>query len=220
MDNIEYEVERGNRKNVYILIRDGKILIRVPKRFPEYKIRNIIKEKEKWILEKLNEYKTFKRQETHYKEGEKFYILGNEYLLSFYETDKKRAYVEIKNEKICLYIPKGIELDEKQIKTILEKFYLKLAKLEIPEILDLVTKRVGLFPKSFAIKNMKRAWGNCNSKKEIHLNKNLVKYSKKAIYYVCLHEVCHLKYMNHSKEFWKMVSNYMPDYKLVQKELK
>ena len=67
---------------------------------------------------------------------------------------------------------------------------------------------------------MKRAWGNCNSKKEIHLNKNLIKYSKREISYVCLHELCHLKYMNHSKDFWNMVAYYMPDYKMAEKELK
>ena len=45
-------------------------------------------------------------------------------------------------------------------------------------------------------------------------------YSRKAIEYVVLHEVCHLKYMNHSKNFWAMVEKYMPDYKEAEKELK
>ena len=67
---------------------------------------------------------------------------------------------------------------------------------------------------------MKRAWGNCNTKKDIHLNTNLIKYSKQAIEYVCLHEICHLKYMNHSKVFWKMVESYMPNYKEIEKELR
>ena len=45
-------------------------------------------------------------------------------------------------------------------------------------------------------------------------------YSRQAIEYVCLHELCHLKYMNHSKKFWDLVEYYMPDYKLVKKELR
>ena len=45
-------------------------------------------------------------------------------------------------------------------------------------------------------------------------------YSEKAIKYVVLHEICHLKHMNHSKKFWDMVKLYMNDYKEVAKELK
>ena len=214
----EYEIDRGKGKNVYILIKSGKVLVRVPKRFPEYKINSILKEKEKWIIKKLEEYKYAKREEHYFKEGEKFYILGKEYILRINNTNKKRAFIDIENENLCIY--KNRDLKEKQIEAMLEKFYLKLAKIEIPKILEVVTKEVELYPSSYSIKNMKRAFGNCNSKKEIHLNKNLVKYSKKAIYYVCLHEICHLKYMNHSKDFWKMVSKYMPDYKNAEKELK
>ena len=216
----EYEIDRGKRKNVYILIKSGKVLVRVPKRFPEYKINSILKEKEKWIIKKLEEYKDAKREEHYFKEGEKFYILGKEYILRINNTNKKRAFIDIENENLCIYKNQDLDLKEKQIEAMLEKFYLKLAKIEIPKILEVVTKEVELYPSSYSIKNMKRAFGNCKSKKEIHLNKNLVKYSKKAIYYVCLHEICHLKYMNHSKDFWKMVSKYMPDYKNAEKELK
>jgi len=44
-------------------------------------------------------------------------------------------------------------------------------------------------------------------------------YSRKALEYVVLHEICHLRYMNHSKKFWAMVEYYMPDYKDAEKEL-
>jgi len=43
---------------------------------------------------------------------------------------------------------------------------------------------------------------------------------QKAIRYVKLHELCHIKHMNHSKEFWKLVEKYMPEYKEIQKEFK
>ena len=216
----EYEIDRGKRKNVYILIKSGKVLIRVPKRFPEYKIDKILKEKENWIIKKLEEYKSLKKEEHHFKVGEKFYIFGNEYILNLKDTNKKRVFITIEDRTLCLYKREDIKLGEKELEEIFEKFYLKLAKVELPKILELVERKVELYPYKYSIKNMKRAFGNCNSKGEIHLNKNLIKYSKKAIYYVCLHEICHLKYMNHSKDFWKMVESYMPDYKIAEKELK
>ena len=70
------------------------------------------------------------------------------------------------------------------------------------------------------IKEIKYAWGSCSSKKNITINLELIKYSQKAIRYVILHELCHIKHMNHSKEFWKLVEKYMPEYKEIQKEFK
>ena len=109
-------------------------------------------------------------------------------------------------------------------KQILEKAYDKyifeVAKIEIPKIIAEVSKVVGLYPKELKIRNFKRAWGNCSSKKIISINKNICKFSKSAITYVCLHEICHLKYMNHSKDFWNMVKKYMPNYKEIEKEIK
>ena len=58
------------------------------------------------------------------------------------------------------------------------------------------------------------------SNKNITINQKLISYSETAIRYVILHELCHLKYMNHSKEFWNLVQIYMPEFKEVKKEFK
>ena len=79
---------------------------------------------------------------------------------------------------------------------------------------------MNVMPESFRVKRLKRVWGNCSSKKVISLNYNLIKYSKKAMDYVVIHELSHLKHMNHSKDFWNMVERYMSDYKIAEKELK
>ena len=83
-----------------------------------------------------------------------------------------------------------------------------------------ISSVTGLKPKEVNIKKLRATWGICSSKKTISINQNLMAYSRHAIEYVCLHEVCHLKYMNHSKDFWNMVEKYMPDYKLAKLELK
>ena len=47
-----------------------------------------------------------------------------------------------------------------------------------------------------------------------------MKYREEVIDYVIIHEMCHLKEMNHSKKFWKLVENLCPDFKSLKKELK
>ena len=81
-------------------------------------------------------------------------------------------------------------------------------------------KETGLIPNKIRIKDIKYAWGSCSSNKNITINQKLISYSEDAIRYVILHELCHLKHMNHSKEFWDLVQKYMTEYKQVKKEFK
>ena len=97
-------------------------------------------------------------------------------------------------------------------------------KEEFKEIIEKnaneLIQKTGLRPNKITIKQIKYAWGSCSSKKNITLNLELIKYSQQAIRYVILHELCHLKYMNHSKDFWDLVEKYMPNYKQIKKELR
>ena len=69
------------------------------------------------------------------------------------------------------------------------------------------------------IRNMKTRWGVCNKKGYITLNSNLIKYNISEIDYVIIHELSHYVHFNHSKEFWKTVSKYYPNYKKSKKVL-
>ena len=102
----------------------------------------------------------------------------------------------------------------------IDKMYYMIAEKEVESAMEKTRKMVGLAPEEYKIKKIKYAWGTCSSRKVITINQNLMMYSRKAIEYVILHEICHLKYMNHSKKFWEMVESYMPDYKEAEKELK
>lgn len=217
---MEYSIDYGRRKNVYILIRDGKVILKVPKNYPKYKMEKIINGKEKWINKKLQEYNQKNRNVREYKDGANIYVLGNRYILKIEYYSKTRIMVKLEDSNFVIYFPENLQINEELIKEVIEKYYCKLAKIELPKYLENIAKEVNLYPSSCSVRNMKRAWGNCNTKKDIHLNTNLIKYSKQAIEYVCLHEICHLKYMNHSKVFWKMVESYMPNYKEIEKELR
>ena len=147
---IEYEIKYSKIKNIYIQIKNGKIIIKAPKRVSKKEIEKIVEQKSEWIQKTL------------------------------------------------------------------EKESRKQKKKELYELIE----ETGLKPIKITIKQIKYAWGSCSSKKNITLNLELIKYSQQAIRYVILHELCHLKYMNHSKDFWNLVEKYMPDYKQIKKEFK
>ena len=70
------------------------------------------------------------------------------------------------------------------------------------------------------IKNVKTIWGSCSSKKNLNFNFKLFFLPEALIDYVFVHELAHLKHMNHSKAFWSEVEKQITDYKKRREELK
>ena len=71
------------------------------------------------------------------------------------------------------------------------------------------------------IKKMKTRWGVCNTKNHnVTLNIELFRYDFECLDYVIIHELAHFIEPNHSKNFWKIVEKYCPNYKEIRKKLK
>lgn len=71
-----------------------------------------------------------------------------------------------------------------------------------------------------SIRNQKTRWGSCSSKNNLNFNFRIVFLPKHLAEYLVIHEFCHLKEMNHSKDFWKLVKTFDPMYKRHQKEIR
>lgn len=70
------------------------------------------------------------------------------------------------------------------------------------------------------IRNQKTRWGSCSSNGNLNFNCQLMRMPPEVIDYVVVHELCHLKEMNHSKAFWEEVEKVMPDYRIHREYLK
>lgn len=102
----------------------------------------------------------------------------------------------------------------------LEKYYKQQAKLYIiPRCRELAEKH-GFMYYGIRITSASTRWGSCSSKKTLNFSYRLIMSPIECIDYVVIHELCHLRQMNHSPRFWREVTRIMPDYKNYEKHLK
>ena len=169
------------------------------------------------------------------------YFYSFENVLKFLEQNQAwientKAKFKILSQNEVFFLGKKYELviDKSYAKTRLSKGFIKTAsRLEFENFLRKNARiifgfylkkwclKTGFFCTHLSIKDMKTRWGSCNhTKKYINLNLRLLQKSLKAIEYVILHEISHLKYPNHSKEFYDFLGSFMQDYKKRELEFK
>ncbi len=93
------------------------------------------------------------------------------------------------------------------------------AKKIIPDRVKYYADIMGVTFGKITIKNQKTRWGSCSSKGNLNFNCMLMLTPERVRDYVVIHELCHLRQMNHSKLFWAEVEKVMPDYKVYRQWL-
>ena len=204
-DGIDYEIliEYKKQKNMYLRVKDDlKIHISAPYLTPKFIIKSFIYNNEKQVIKMIEVQKKRKNNKKEYK------FLGQK--INIVKSDIKKPYLM----EDTLYVRNKEDID---------KWYLKQAKQVFKERLDTIyndfTEDIP-YPK-LVIRNMKTRWGVCNKKLEkVTLNYNLIFMDRKYLDYVIVHELSHFIHFDHSKEFWKLVSQNEPNYKKIRKEMR
>lgn len=156
----------------------------------------------KWLCEKYELLSKAKEQDTS-----RVFFLGKAYKLCFDENISKSK------------VHKGMILSKNQqeYELFLRKSAEKIFGFYIKKWQDKFPRQI----KKVKIKKMKTRWGSCNhSKAYINLNLNLLSKSLKAIEYVILHELNHLKFPHHKREFYENLQKLMPDFRQRELEFK
>ena len=103
---------------------------------------------------------------------------------------------------------------------ILERWYRRQAKAVISGAIELYKGHMGVNYESLSIKDQKTRWGSCSSKGNLNFSWRLILAPKYALDYVVVHELAHLREMNHSEKFWKIVGTYYSEYQKAERWLK
>lgn len=202
LDSIEIDViiERKKIKNIYFRIKeDLKLYISCGYLCSDKYIEKLLNDNKNGIKKMYNNM----LNKTNIKKD--IYYLGTK--MNYIHNDK--IYIDGLN----IYGP-SIEI----INDYLEKNSINIFK---DRLNSLIIQFSNLPNFRLRTRHMKTRWGVCNkSSMTVTLNTELIHKDISLIDYVIIHELCHFKYMDHSKEFWNEVEKYYPYYKLARKRLK
>jgi hypothetical protein len=89
----------------------------------------------------------------------------------------------------------------------------------LPMLRDM-SRRTGLTYSALRIRRQKTRWGSCSARGTISLNAKLMFLPPLLVNHLLLHELCHTKHLNHSRQYWACVAQYEPDYRRLEDEVK
>ena len=175
----------------------------------------------RWLAQQLRSKPTIfdHLTPTVYNDGTVITTSKKEYILFLQHTNRKTGKGTLAGGRLNLNIPNAMSLSDES-----KMIHSLIARLLASDNLAWVTSRVNQINEQFQIgvvkqvrlKNNKSNWGSCSSTGNINLSVKLLFAPEDVQDYVIVHELAHLRELNHTNRFWKIVAEIMPDYK--QKE--
>lgn len=95
----------------------------------------------------------------------------------------------------------------------IERWYRREARDRIGRVTEIESERLGLFPSRLAIRDQKTRWGSCSATGTLSFNWRLVICPDHALRYVVIHELVHIRHLNHSRAFWSALAEALPGWK-------
>ncbi len=139
-------------------------------------------------------------------------VLGIDYKVKIIYKNIKITELDVENKTIKISLPnKYKKMPNTAILDLaIEKMYEQIANVEIERAMEKTRLMLGFAPEEFEIKKI-QTLGKCEDNK-IVINPEIVKYGRKVIDYVVLHQYCHLKFKTHCKSFYDLIRKFEPDY--------
>lgn len=204
-EELKFEVKVNKlAKRIILKVSDnGEASVTIPQKSLEREAIRFAKKRARWLYLHLNKIKS--EAETRRPIVDKILFLGNSYPIELFENSG-RLSLNFREGRFELFLSNHTYED---VRSELKRWYIEQARKILPELVQ----SLGCQIKRIAIREQKTRWGSCSAKKNLNFNWRLMMAPTSVIYYVVVHELTHLKHMNHSPQFWKTVSQKCPDFR-------
>ena len=199
---------RSRRRSIALIVeRDGSLVVRAPLQASDETISRLVESKADWIratqekARKLGPVPVRKK----FVDGEEFWYLGQPYRLEIVKGRQTPLHLDGSFKMSTMTRPKA--------RLAFEAWYKKQAKALIPGRVSQMAKQYGFEFQKIRISSARTRWGSCSTRGTLSFTWRLVMAPEEMIDYVIVHELAHLRFHNHSRDFWRQVELIMPDYK-------
>lgn len=216
------EIVRKKIKNVHLKVyRELKVAISVPIYAEKSWIESFVQDKKEWIGKQLEKYikSSGYNNLLDLKSGSSTQFLGKDLRVYLVQSDKNK--VEADEKSVTVYLKDGSDREKEN--ALFSEWWKKQAEEIYASIVDRymsIFLRHKIQRPQICIRKMKTLWGSCSKHlNKITLNEYLLKADIRCIEYVVFHELTHLIYNAHNKDFYDFLTIYMPDWKERKKRL-
>ena len=201
---MRFRVLKSRRKTLCLSIaKNGEILVRAPLGIGDCEIENFVMRHERWIVSRLEKYANGRRLDLS--DGAEIVLFGEAFKIGTGRTG-------IGNGVLTLPESRRTEKLSKLIKT--------LAEERIAPLVKETALRYGFDYAGVRISSARTRWGSCNGKGVLSFTRFLAFVDPELVVYVIVHELCHTKYFDHSRRFWREVERVLPDWRLLRARLR
>ena len=222
-EKITYQVffiPEQKAKIIIDVLPNGSVQVKAPETTTLQDIKLAVRKRARWIH---NHITKIKNQLAHvlprqYVSGESHYYSGRRYVLKVIPVKNKKPQVKLLRGQLQVHTQSR---KTEAIKALLHIWYVDHAEKVFERRLESIIPQIPWLKHMphWKVRSMKKQWGSCSPQGMLSLNPYLVKAPGECVDYVILHELCHLKEHNHSKKFYALLSQLMPEWEAVKAKL-
>ena len=205
---------------------EGKMRISCARSTSLKEVKSFLQEHWLWIQKQVKKQEKIRKKYPlkKFRAGELFLFQGRQLKLKYKNIFLESGVVserefQIKKDNLIYHWNNIEDLNTSVLKKELRDFYERAGKRFLQEALATFSSRMRLVPHSLRVGSQRSLWGSCSSEGDISLNWRLVVAPPDVMNYVVIHELAHLKYLNHSPAFWSLVSCFCPNYRKYERWL-
>jgi len=219
VDELSVQFRRNPLAKRYRLFidRSGQPRVTIPRRGTLAEARIFAEQHRSWILGQLEKIRARRASVHHWMEGTEVLFRGERHPLRF-ETTVGRMAVRLGSEVIPL--DASVRPATADVRRSVESHLRKLAERELPSRVQCIAGPLKCIVTRVSVRNQRTRWGSCSRRGTVSLNWRLIQLPEFVRDYIIIHELMHLREMNHSARYWKHVEAGCPDYRAAEKWLK
>ena len=221
--SVAYLLVRSSRRSIGMEVSALGLTVRAPLRASHTVIESVLREKTRWILQKLSDraVRVDSTPRVHWQDGSSMPFLGGELQLRLHpQAPRTGELLSIGPQRWVLHLRADVEASAEQVRAVVAAWWLRHARQLLTERLQHYAPAMGVQWRSLRLSNARTRWGSAKADGSIMLNWRLLHYRLPVLDYVVIHELAHLRHMDHSPRFWAVVESVCPDYLQLRQALK